>query len=179
MRKNLIRVHLYLAAFLAPAFLLTALSGGLYLVGIKGQTVETVLNLPDNASLDFASASLEKDVTELLTAGDIDHKFEYIKSSGSTIQTRPTSRASILFKHQDDVLTATLIEPDLQKSMIELHKGHGPTLFKTYQKLVAVGLLIIVISGVWMGFNSTTLRWPTAIASGLGLFSFLILIFFA
>ena len=35
-RKTLITIHMYLSAFFAPMVLLVAISGGLYLIGIKG-----------------------------------------------------------------------------------------------------------------------------------------------
>ena len=39
-RKLLINIHLYLAAFFTPVLLIMAISGGLYLMGIKGSYTE-------------------------------------------------------------------------------------------------------------------------------------------
>ena len=41
MRNFWISLHLYAAAFLAPLLLFVAISGGLYLVGIKGTVTST------------------------------------------------------------------------------------------------------------------------------------------
>ena len=38
-------------------------------------------------------------------------------------------------------------EPSIQSKLIELHKGHGPEIFRTFQKAIAVGLVFAVLSG--------------------------------
>ncbi len=178
MRRTLIFIRLWLAAFVAPAFILVAVSGGLYLFGVKGTIETTVINLPAGATLDLSSKNLSADVDQLLRAAKIEHDYEYLKQRSKLIQTRPTSRTYIEFSLKRDKLTATRNVPDLQKSMIELHKGHGPSAFKTYQKLVAISLLIVVLSGFWMGISSPGLRRKTITASGLGLSLFILLILF-
>lgn len=177
MRRYLMLFHLYVAAFVAPALILIALSGGLYLVGIKGETTRTVQDLPIGATLDFDSDTLKEDITELLRTQGVDHKFETVRSRPDGAVTRPTSRVSYAFRQTDGVLTASRVEPDLQKTMIELHKGHGPALFALYQKLVAISLMLIVLSDVWMGLTSKPLRNKTAIATGLGFAVFTLLAF--
>jgi hypothetical protein len=42
-RKLLITIHMYLAAFFAPAVLLVAISGGLYLAGVKGNVEQETI----------------------------------------------------------------------------------------------------------------------------------------
>lgn len=176
LRKNLINLHLLFAGFLAPAFLLLAISGGLYLIGNKGKFDAQPINLPATASLDFKSPTLEADVRELLSAANIDHKFGYISKRGSAkIHLRPTSRSFIEFNQTPNGLTASRVTPDFQGSMIELHKGHGPKLFKTYQKLVAMGLLGVVFGGVFVGLLARAYRRKTLIALGVGTVLFFIL----
>lgn len=175
MRRLWINLHLYVAAFLAPMFLLVAISGGLYLLGYKGNVVQSELTLPTGTVLDPDSPSLEDDVRTLLNNADVDLAFEYLKIGGNSITTRPTSRVHYVFTVRDGVVTASRNEPDLQKSMIELHKGHGPTLFKQFQKVLAVGLLFVVLSGMWLGFSSGRLRMKTLAASGGGLVIFVVL----
>lgn len=175
MRKNLILIHLLLASFVAPAFLLLATSGGLYLFGIKGSVQSEAIALPGDANLDFSAPDLAQSVRQFLTANQINHDFEYIKNRGSLLQTRPTSRTYLEFKQSENGLSLTRQTPDLQKSMIELHKGHGPSNFKTYQKLVAFALLVSVITGLWMGLASPAWRRKTLVASAAGLLLFVVL----
>lgn len=174
-RRVLINLHLIFAGLMAPAFLLLATSGGLYLMNIKGTTTDTSVTLVDGAALDFKSATLEADVRVLLVRSDIDHRFEYIRDRGNTIELRPTSRTYLSLSQTPDGLTATRHDPDLQKSMIELHKGHGPSLFKLYQKFVALFLIAVVLGGVLVGLLSKAYRKKTLASLAVGTVIFLLL----
>lgn len=177
LRKLLILAHLWAAGFMAPAFALHAISGGLYLSGIKGNAVVTEVALPAGTTLDFKSPSLEADVRDLFARANIDEDFEYIKNRGSLIQTRPTSRDYIEIKQTPDGFTATRVEPDTVKAMIELHKGHGPQLFKTYQKFVAIFLLLVIFGGVLVGLAAAAYRKQTTIAVIIGTLVFIVVAF--
>ena len=179
MRSLWINLHLYAAAFMAPALLLVAISGGLYLIGVKGKVVNTSVEVPAGPTLDRESETLEADVRELLSSTGIDHEFEYLKVSGNSLITRPTSRVHYELTVLNDSTTVSRHEPDLQKMMIELHKGHGPLMFKTFQKVLAVGLLFIVLSGLWLGLSSSGLRMRTLATSAAGTVVFFVLVLLA
>ena len=166
-RRLLINLHLIFAGIMAPAFLLVAISGGLYLINIKGSTTTTPVTLADDAQLDFSSDTLETDVRVLLSRSNVDHDFEYVRNRGSSIDLRPTSRTYLSIAQTPDGLVATQHKPDFQKSMIELHKGHGPSLFKLYQKFVAILLIGVVLGGVLVGLLAKAYRGKT-IASLIG-----------
>ncbi len=180
LRKTLVTLHLLFAGFMIPAFLMLAITGGNYLLGNKGSTETKPLSLVDGASLDFESATLHADVEKLLADSGIDHKFEYVKSRGATkIHLRPTSRPYIEIEQTDTGLQASLNTPSLQAGFMELHKGHGPKLFKTYQKLVALGLIGVVFGGFLVGILSPAYRRRTWVATGLGTLVFCVLAFLA
>jgi len=177
MRSLWIKIHLYVAAFFLPMLLAMAASGGLYLLGVKGSVHSTPVSLSATKSLSADSGTLGDDVRELLTANGIYHDFEYIKVSGKKFVTRPTSTNYYeLIIHENEV-QATLNQPDLIKSLVELHKGHGPLFFKDLQKLMALGLLIVLLSGFWLGTSSAGLRVPTLLTTVAGLVVFLGLAF--
>ncbi|MFT4996779.1 MAG: hypothetical protein ACI8RO_000116 [Flavobacteriales bacterium] len=177
-RSILIKLHLYAAAFLAPAFLFLAISGGLYLVGVKGSVEQTVIVVPGQLVLDPRSASLYEDVQKVFSTAGISHDFEYVKVKGQTLLTRPTSRNFYQFEMQPEGLVVSYNEPSIQSKLIELHKGHGPGIFKTFQKVIAVGLLFVVLSGFWLGVSALGLRRNTLIVTGSGavLFGLLVLL---
>lgn len=177
-RTLLINLHLYVAAVLAPILLMMAVSGGLYLLGYKGEVSQTAVSTPAEAQLNLDSGSLQQDVAQLLAAAGVSHEFEYIKRKGNVLYTRPTSREHYQITHHGDTLSIMRNEPSTQSTLIELHKGHGPQAFKTFQKVTAAGLLFIVLSGVWLGLSSSRLRMPTVLSSAAGLFVFLLLGFF-
>ena len=167
-RKYLILAHLWLAGLMAPAFALHAISGGLYLMNIKGNATTERIALPADAALDLKSETLEADVRALLQKADIQHDFEYIRDRGTLIQLRPTSRTYLEFANTPQGLAAKRVKPDTVQGLMELHKGHGPQLFKTYQKLVALLLLGVVFGGILVGLLAKAYRRQTLIAVLIG-----------
>jgi len=168
-----------MAGFLAPAFLLVAVSGGLYILGNSGEFKSEPVPLPAGTTLNFDSPSLETDVRSLLASANIDQKFEYIRNRGSVIQLRPTSRSHLVFRQTEDGLTATRQTPNFQGALMELHKGHGPSWFKFYQRLVALGLIAVVFGGVLVGLLAKPYRRQTSLAVVFGSFIFIFLAFFS
>jgi hypothetical protein len=150
-----------------------ATSGGLYLLGVKGSVDSTPVSLSATQTLSADSGTLDSDVRDLLNANGIDFDFEYVKVTGGTFITRPTSSDYYEITIHENEVQATLNRPDLIKSLVELHKGHGPLLFKDLQKLMALGLLIILLSGFWLGTSSAGLRVPTLLTTVAGLLVFL------
>tara|TARA_R110002072_G_scaffold113986_2_gene243831 strand:+ start:1236 stop:1709 length:474 start_codon:yes stop_codon:yes gene_type:complete len=149
-----------------------AVSGGLYLFDQKGETVATKVAVPEGLTIDLTSSTLESEVRALFLDAGIEHDFEYIRSSGTTLVTRPTSRTYYEIKVASSALSVTRHEPDLIKSIVELHKGHGPTLYKRFQQFAAAGLIFVLLSGLWLGVSAKGLRKQTLAAVGVGLVVF-------
>ena len=177
-RKILINIHMYLAAFFAPAVLLVATSGGLYLAGVKGKVEQNSIYSSSNATIDSSSISLHADVAALLIdAGVESYSYEYVKVSGENLYTRPTSSDHYIIRLNDGGVEVIHARPSLQSRMIELHKGHGPSAFKTFQKIFAGGLLIIILSGLWLGISAARLRRSTLLTATAGAVVFALLLF--
>jgi hypothetical protein len=62
--------------------------------------------------------------------------------------------------------------------MMELHMGHGPLAFKNFQKFFALGLIFIILSGLWLGLSSSRLRRRTLAAAGTGAAAFFAAVLF-
>ena len=178
-RKLLILLHLFAAGFMAPAFLLVAVTGGMHMVGGVEHEVKTPIVLPAGTVINLKSPSAESDVRALLKSANIDHDFEYLKNRGTAAQTRPTSRPYISFKQKDGVWTAEKVTPNLMKAAMEIHKGHGPKLLRTYHKLVALMLLAVVFGGLLVGLLAKAYRRKTIIATSVGTIIYLLLVFVA
>ena len=160
-RNFFIQAHLLVAAFFTPVILLMAVSGGLYLLGVKGNTSQSIVTAPAGASIDLKSEVLENDVRTLLGEVAPGYSFEYLKVKGDTLYTRPTSTLHYELKVSGSDLSIYRNEPSLQKSLVELHKGHGPTRYKSLQKIMAGGLIFVLLSGMWLGLSSRVLRGKT------------------
>ena len=172
-RMLLIKLHLYLSAFFSAAIVLVAVSGGLYLIGIKGSIEPTPVGIASNGQQllqDPSEANVQAALSSLSVSG---FEFEYVKQKGSQLITRPTTRPFYTLDISGDEVVVQYNEPSLQKRMIELHMGHGPTAYKTYQQVFAAGMLFIILSGLWLGLSSTRLRLSTAVISGTGVLLFL------
>ncbi|MEP5568867.1 MAG: hypothetical protein ABJN62_13590 [Halioglobus sp.] len=177
MRKTVLTLHMYLAAFFAPAVVLVALSGGLYLVGIKGSVEQETIFVSDKPAIDPQSDTLKADVTTLLAdAGVESFNYEYVKVKGDSLYTRPTSSDHYVIKIRPTGSEVIFARPDLQSRMIELHKGHGPTAFKTFQTAFSVGLTFIMISGLWLGISASRLRRSTLLTASAGALVFAVLL---
>ena len=109
----------------------------------------------------------------LASLGVDDFEFEYVKQKGSQLITRPTTRAFYRLDISGDEAVVHYNEPSLQKRMNELHMGHGPTAYKSYQKAFAAGMLFIILTVLWLGLSSVRLRFSTAVISGVGVLLFL------
>lgn len=176
-RKLLVTLHLYLAAFFAPAVLLVATSGGLYLAGVKGTLEKDTLFSSSEASIDTNSDSLNADVAALLAdAGVTTYHFETVKVSGTSLYTRPTSSDHYIIKLDGAGAEVVRARPSLQYRMMELHKGHGPAAFKTFQKAFAIALIFIILSGLWLGISAARLRNSALLTTAAGAIVFALLL---
>lgn len=171
-RTLFVTIHMYLSAFFAPFVLLVSISGGLYLLGVKGSVQEQSVYLSADNAINSQSETLKADVDALLlVAGVSNYDYEYVKVKGSTLYTRPTSRQHYVIELGDEV-EVMQAQPSLQNALVELHKGHGPTAFKTFQKFFALGLILIIVSGLWLGISARRLRARTLLTSLAGFAAF-------
>lgn len=177
-RNFLVKCHLWAAGLLAPLFILVAYTGAAYLLDFKGEVKETPIALPAGTSLDPDSASVESDVRRILAANRLSTDFDYLRMGDGSITTRPTSRTFVTFERDDaGQWSATLNEPNLQYALIELHKGHGPALYRYYQILAAVVLFLVVLGGLVVGWLAPSYRRATSIGLGVGTLVFGLLAF--
>jgi len=174
-RKQIVTLHLALAAFFAPLLIITGLSGGLYLFGEKGEVVKEVIYQEPISDFDFATQDMQQQIRQFIQNNNIEHEFEYVKGSGNTYYTRPTSKQHLVFSAKDDLLIVTKQTPNFVKSIVELHKGHGPTAFKVLQKIMSFGLMLILISGLFLGLTSPLYKTKTLYISGIGGLVFILL----
>jgi len=175
-RALLIKLHLYFSAFFAAAIVLVASSGGLYLIGIKGTVEQKLIGTLDSGEVLLADPSHAAVTSALEELEVLDFDFDYVKQSGSRLITRPTTRPFYTLDVDGDEVSVRYNTPSLQKRMIELHMGHGPSAYKTYQQFFAAGMLFVMLSGLWLGLSSDRLRKTTLITSGSGLLLFALLV---
>ncbi len=164
LRRFLVMFHLWIAGLLAPAFLVVAISGGLYIAGIRGETQITTLPLPQSHGLELGSGTFANDVRQLIAVQGLKLDFETVHGDAERAQTRPTTRTFLTFQKTPSGLVAAINRPDFQYALIELHKGHGPRAYRIYEMVAALALILAVLGGVTIGLLIKTFRAPTLMA---------------
>ena len=172
-RKTLVTIHLYLAAFFAPILLIMAVSGGLYLLDIKGSMEKGETIVLEGVTID-ATGDKSAQVKKLLEQANLSNDFEYLKDRGAVMQTRPTSRDHYEIKTTGNRVEITPVSPDLVAAMMELHKGHGPGLFRLLEQIMALGLILTLLTGLIVGLQSPLLKTRTVGFTAAGIFVFVI-----
>ena len=172
-RKILFNIHFYLSCFFTPFLMLMAITGTSYLFGFKGSS-ESVL--VEKALIFESGQNKEKKVREVLEKIDAEYNFEYLKDRGSSIQTRPTTRAYYNFKkNEQQTFDLYRVSPNFLSRIIEVHKGHGPGLLKYFEKLLGFSLLLIVLSGFFMALKINNRKKSALLTSSLGALALLAL----
>ncbi len=172
-RQTLINIHLYLAAFFAPALLVMGFSGGMYLLGYKGEFKERRVLELSAEQIEFQQEDKVATVKAILQKAQVEHSFETVVGGGNNLLTRPSSKQHFLFQLEDGTITIIERRPDLMRALVELHKGHGPSIFKVYQEFMAGALIVILLSGLLLGILSPVLRRKTTIIASTGALGFI------
>ncbi len=175
-RSTLIKLHLYVAAFLVPFIFIMAITGVMELLDIKAETYKEKIFSTSKDTLNFNSVTIKQDVAKLLAKIGGNPDFDHLKIKKKSLYTRPTYDIYYSFKIEGDNLNIYQYTPDLQKKLMAFHKGNGPPLYKLYQKLFAFGLIFVLLSGLWLGLTSDALRGKTLLVFFTGCVFYLILI---
>ncbi|PIP88534.1 MAG: hypothetical protein COW01_13430 [Bdellovibrionales bacterium CG12_big_fil_rev_8_21_14_0_65_38_15] len=156
-RKLFLNIHLYLAAFFLPFLLLMPITGVSYLLGEKGAKISRV-EFSTNEVPPQDKTQQKEWIKNQFENNNIDFDWEYIKPNGNDLILRPSSKDHYIVSVQADKTDFIKIEPNLLLKLIELHKGHGPALFKSLEISAGIGLILLTISGIFLSFYSRSLR---------------------
>ncbi|MFM7395631.1 MAG: PepSY domain-containing protein [Gammaproteobacteria bacterium] len=182
MQKTLISVHLWLAAFFLPIAVMFAATGALYTVSIKGSYVERSQSLELAQPLSSELSALTGIVERALNEAGVEHPSgaASIKKAGTSFELEWTGASrDVLLKPTADPLRATLVikETTPWRHMVQLHKAKGSEIAKGISVLWAIGLVIVLLSGLLMAWNVPTYRRTALTAGGFGLVTFAVYMF--
>lgn len=165
-RLTWIKIHLYISAFFAPFIFLMAFTGVSYLLDFKGNEKKDFIK---EISYEQINEFNDENVKKVLAEIDPNYKFEYLKTAGNSISTRPYTRTYYSFEKKAEIIALYKHTPDFLRSIIEVHKGHGPMALKWLERFMGIGLFLITISGMWLAFSLQRDRKITLVLSSLGL----------
>ena len=177
-RNTLTKLHLALAAFMFPAVLMFLVTGALYTWGEKGDWIEeeTTIALEQPLAGQDEAALKALATAELAKRGIAAPSGKAsLESEGNDVSFAWTgARSDIAIASTNDPLVAeaSIKEASLHRWLVQLHKAKGSTVFKVYATLLAIALLLLVASGLVMGFQTKPFRRLTTIGSMVGLVAF-------
>lgn len=172
-RQTLFNIHFYLSAFFTPFLFLMAFTGAGYLFNNKGSVQSTVVK--EGVVLEMTS-SKEEAVAQVLKEIDPGYSFEYVREAGPNMMTRPTTKDYYSFKKQGDGTYAVSKEsPDFMYRIVEVHKGHGSSLMKWFEKFLGLSLMLIILSGLLMSLKMKPRVKSFLATAGAGLVLWLVL----
>lgn len=176
-RLFLTKAHLVIAAFVFPAIAMFLITGGLYTWGNTGKTVDSNYVLQLDAPL-----AKDEDALRALASRELVRLDLGAPSGGERIRSVGESWTYEWTGAQRDVAITpgttpteaklTVKEASLHRIFVQLHKAKGSTLFKAYATLLAIGLLLLVASGLAIGFLAPAFRSLTLWTSAVGVAAF-------
>jgi len=152
-----------------------AVSGGLFLLGVKGWVDDKVVYRGAASEIDKKAKDVNAEVTRFLESKGIEHDFESVRKSRRSFMTMPTSSQYFVIKWEGEELKVVENNPNIVRRLIELHQGNGPKFFNWFLILMSGGIVLALASGVLLGLTSVKMRNPTILVSVGGTLLFLIL----
>lgn len=179
MQRTLTTIHLFLAAFFLPVAVMFAATGALYTVSIKGSYEETSRPLTLSQPLTAELSVLTGLVEAALDAQGIPHPTgaASVKKAGTSFELEWTgAERDVVLKPTSDPLVATLVIKDTTpwRHLVQLHKAKGGDVARGISVLWAIGLVVILLTGLLMAWNVPAYR-RKAIGAGLaGIVTFVV-----
>lgn len=181
-RKTLVTIHLLVAAFLLPVAVMFFITGGLYTVGITGgyhtESIKLAVDEPLSPDLDVLLPLVKQELTARGAATP--SGTPKIKKAGTSFRFEWTgSNLDVTLEPTPDPAIAKLKikDTDWYRQFVQLHKAKGGELFKVYAVGLAIGLLVLLLSGYLMAWQIPRYRKQTVVATGLGVVTFVVFVF--
>lgn len=176
-RPVLMKVHVLIAVFILPVAIMFFVTGAFYTWGIKGEYETTVqklhLKIPLQEELSYLVNVVEQELNKQevsLPTG----KAKIKKMGQSFLLEWTGSSKDVVLEPTSDPLIAQLKIKNTgwHRHFVQLHKAKGGVAFKVYATILAIGLLLLLISGFIMAWQLPRLRKVTLISTMLGLIFF-------
>ncbi len=154
-RSTLVTLHLGLSALFMPFLLILPLSGGLYLLDIKGEQAKVeAFKIAGPVPGENTDAFFR----EQFKANNIDFDFEYIRVNNNDFTFRPSSRVHYMATKSEAGATVYKLEPDILRRFMEIHKGHGPKIIRWLETAFALALILVTVSGIYLAVTVPAYR---------------------
>lgn len=162
-RSTLVHIHLAFAALLLPFILMFAVTGAFYTWGIKGGVEKTQYDIVLSKPLKYESEYLHQWLEDVLEIKGIETPSGQgrVKGGADSYEyqwTGSTHTVSVAPSSDSLIAQLTVEKHSYYRYLVQLHKGKGGTLFKVYAAILAIGLLLLSLSGVIMALRMPKFR---------------------
>lgn len=180
-RSTLMKAHAVLAAVILPVAIMFFVTGALYTWGIKGgyetnsyelqlenpiqKDLTTLINIVER-ELNSKNISVPSGQAKIKTIGP-SYQLEWTGSDIDIIL-EPTSKPS--------VASLQIKDTSWYRNLVQLHKAKGGTPFKVYAAAFATALLLLLITGFIMAWQTPKLRQLTLTSTGVGIAIFIAMV---
>ncbi|CAA0099007.1 Uncharacterised protein [BD1-7 clade bacterium] len=172
-RQDLMKIHVLLAAFILPAALMFFITGALYTWGVKGgydtETYTITLQQPLQPNLDQLLPMAQQQLADKglsLPTGNAGVK--KLGTSFAFSWSGSNRDMSISPTHDPLKARVTIKDTGFYRHFVQLHKAKGGVAFKVYAAFFAASLLLILLSGFVMAWQTPKLKKMTMLASVVG-----------
>src|SRR5690606_14684292 len=178
-RLQLMTIHALLAAFIFPVASMFMITGALYTWGIKGsyqdETYEVRLAKEISPELNELIGLAESEIKKLGLSNPSGKA--KIKHYGNHFMLEWTgSSKDVTLEPTDKKLTArlTVKHTSWYRHLVQLHKAKGGTAFKVYAAVLAIAVGLLLISGLFIAWQTPKLKQLTLITFFVGIGSFMV-----
>lgn len=180
-RSTLMKAHAVLAAFILPIAIMFFATGAFYTWGIKGAYDTSTYELHLQKPLQGEDGELVSIVTQELKKKNIALPSGHaeIKRMDNAYRLEWTgANKDIVLKPTINPLIATLEIKNTSwyRQFVQLHKAKGGTLFKVYAAAFAIAMLLILVSGFMMAWQTPQLRKLAFFSTSLGIITFIAMV---
>lgn len=179
-RYRIMQAHMLLAGFLLPIAIIYFVSGALYTLDIKGhvekQKITLQLESPFTPDLERLTALTKQALlARQLPLPDGEATLRKKHGSYELRWGGLAHVATLTSGHKPRSALLTFRERSPLTQIMRIHRAEAGTTFKVLAIIMAVGLVIIFSTGVFMARTMPKLRRPILLAVAAGLSTFLML----
>ena len=172
-RMSVIKVHAFLACFFIPAATLYFFSGGLYTLGVQGHSEKQVFQLdldspftPDLDRLSELASSALQQRELVVPTGDP----KVTSKKGSYKYRWGDLKRLVEIEPTDNPLQVEVVyrQRDALAQVMRVHKAEAGSIVKVLSVSMAISLLLILSSGVYLALGLPKLRKTALISLAAG-----------
>jgi hypothetical protein len=180
-RSTLMKAHTLLAAFILPVAIMLFVTGAFYTWGVKGSYDTSAYKL-------HLQKPIQDDLAELVALATKELKKQNIESPSGQAKLKRVGNSfrlewtgsdkDIILEPTTKPLIATLKIKNTSwyRQFVQLHKAKGGKPFKIYATASATALLLLLITGFVMAWQTPKLRKLTLLSASLGIVTFFVMV---